>query len=170
MEIRDSEAVFDLNILGDRTNQTYMGTFKVKCLLSPLEEIEADKVYRELLGPNSHLAQEHVRQQAFALAQLDQRIIEAPPFWDNQILGGGHIKDRNMVLEVLEKAIEAQEKYVEQKEKELEKKQKKMAQMIRSKKIIKKPEDDDDEKVEEIDLGDEQPKVEDEGENAPDLK
>ena len=155
MEIKDSEAVFDINVLGDRTNQSYMGTFRVKCLLSPLEEIEADKIYRELLGPNSHLAQEHVRQQAFALAQLDQRLIEFPAFWENAVLGGGHIKDRNVVMEVLDKAIQAQEQYVKGKEKELEQKQKRLAQMIKSKKIKKIPENDEEDPAdEEIDLGD----------------
>lgn len=142
MEIKESYAVFDVNLIGDKTNTTYMGTFKVKCLISPLEEIEADRVYRELLGANSHLAQEHVRQQAFALSQLQQRVLEAPVFWENTILGGGHIQDRNVIMYILDRAIQAQEEYVEGKKKELEERQKKLAELIRSKKIKRQEEDD----------------------------
>ena len=140
MEFIEQTATFSINVVGRLTKDSYMGTFKVKCLISPLEEIAADKRYRDLLGDNSHLAQEHIRQQAFALAQLEQRIIEMPPFWENDTLGGGHIKDTNVVLHVLDQAIEAQEKYVGIKEKELKERQKRLTKAIKSKKIEKEPE------------------------------
>lgn len=135
MEIKNSEAVFDISLLGQYTNESYMGTFRVKCLLSLLEDIEADKLYRQLLGDNSHLASEHVRQQAFALAQLSKRVIEAPPFWENSRLGGSHIKDANVIVEVLDKAIEAQNTYVLQKQEELKERQDRLAKLVKSKKI-----------------------------------
>ena len=140
MEINGSQATFDLSIIGNKTNESYMGTFKAKCLLSPLEEIEADRLYREIIGQNAHLATEHVRRLAFALAQLDQRLVEFPPFWENDRLGGGHIEDDNIILEVLDRAIEAQEKFIEGKKKELEERQKRLTQMIKKKQIEKEPE------------------------------
>ena len=150
MELHGSEATFDIHSQGNKTNETYMGSFRVKCLLSPIEQIEADRLYREILGMNSHLATEHVRSLAFALSQLDQRIIEAPPFWENDRLGGGHIKDDNVVLEVLDAAIEAQEKYVEGKKKEMEERQKRMTEMIKKKAIEKEPEVDHEIDTEEV--------------------
>lgn len=148
----DTTADFDINEIGDKTNQSYMGHFKVKCLLSPMEEIAADKTYRELLGMNSHLAQEHIRQQAFALAQLDQRLIEFPPFWENTSLGGGHIQDRNIILHVLDRAIEAQEEFCKKKRDELRKKQEELTNLIKNKKIEKEPEVEVPEEAPEIDL------------------
>ena len=162
MDIKGSEAVFSINLIGDRTNETYMGNFKVRCLLSPIQEIQADRTYRELLGTNSHLASEYVRQQAFALAQLEQRIIEAPPFWYNSTIGGGHIEDSNVLLDVLDKAIESQEKFYISKKKELEERQKRLTDMIKNKKIEKeldiesvdsKDKETEEEEDEEITLG-----------------
>lgn len=140
MDFIEQTVTFSINVVGKLSKDTYMGTFKVKCLLSPLEDIAADKRYRDLLGDNSHLAQEHIRQQAFALSQLEQRIIDMPPFWENNTLGGGHIKDVNVVLFVLDQAIEAQEKYVNGKEKELIERQKRLTKAIKTKKIEKEPE------------------------------
>jgi hypothetical protein len=143
MELVEQVATFTVNIIGRHSKSSYMGTFKVKCLLSPLEEIAADKRYRDLLGSNSHLAQERVRQQAFALAQLEQRIIAMPPFWENDTLPGGHISDDNVLLHVLDEAIEAQNKYIQGKEDELKERQQRLTKAIKKKKIEKEPELDE---------------------------
>lgn len=140
MEFLEQTAKFTVNITGRHSKQSYMGTFRVKCLLSPLEEIAADKRYRDLLGSNSHLAQEHVRRQAFALSQLEQRIIEMPAFWENDIIPGGHIQDDNVLLDVLDMAIEAQEKYIALKAQELEDRRNRLTKKIKKKKIEKEPE------------------------------
>jgi hypothetical protein len=140
MQIEGSEAKFEISILGKFTKETYIGKFKVKCILSPLEEIEADKIYRDLLGNNYHLSDEIIKQKAFALAQLNVRILQAPPFWENDRIGGGHISDSNVILEVLDKAIEAQELYVEGKEKEMKERQEALTKAIKNKVIQKEPE------------------------------
>lgn len=143
MEFLEQTAKFTVNITGRHSKQTYMGTFRVKCLLSPLEEIAADKRYRDLLGSNSHLAQEHVRRQAFALAQLEQRVIDMPAFWENDVIAGGHIQDDNVLLDVLDLAVEAQEKYIAEKAKELEERRNRLTKKIKKKKIEKQPELDE---------------------------
>lgn len=143
MEFLEQTAKFSVNIIGRHSKDSYMGTFRVKCLLSPLEEIAADKRYRELLGDNSHLATEHVRRQAFALAQLEQRVMEMPPFWESDFIPGGHIKDDNVILDILDMAVEAQQKYIESKEKELEERRKSLTRKIKKKKIEKQPELDE---------------------------
>lgn len=140
MEINESIATFGINVIGERSNNTYMGRFKVKCLLAPTEEISADKLYRDLLGNNSHLAQERVRQLAFALSQLQYRIIESPEFWVNSNIGGGHITDENVILDVLDKAVEAQESYLAQKKQELKERQEKLTSRIKNKDLEKEPE------------------------------
>lgn len=166
MRIEDGFGIFDVNILGVSTNNSYMGTFKVKCLLSPIEQIKADKLYRDLLGQNAHLASNHVAKLAYAASQLHLRVVEAPPFWGGPDLGGAHIKDENVILEVLNKAIEAQVTFVDKKKNELKERQELLSSLIRKKEI--KPEEDADaepieslkkkaeEKESEIDMGDDQ--------------
>lgn len=140
MQIEGSEAKFNINVLGKFTKQSYIGKFKVKCLLSPLEEIEADKAYRDLLGNNYHLSDEIIKQKAFALSQLKVRLLEAPPFWENEVIGGGHVPDTNVILEILDKAIEAQELYIEDKEKEMKARQDALTKAIKDRVLEKEPE------------------------------
>jgi len=151
MEIKDDFATFSVNIIGRHSRSSYMGTFTVKCLLSPMEEIAADKRYRDLLGTNSHLATQNVREKAFALAQLEQRVSEMPPFWENDHMPGGHIKDDNVILEILDLAVEAQETYIAEKEAELKERQERLTKAIKKKKIEKEPEIEVADKTEEPD-------------------
>lgn len=146
MQIEGSEAKFDVNIVGNITKESYLGKFKVKCLLSPLEEIEADKIYRELLGNNFQLAEDRVKQKAFALAQLQVRVIEEPPFWKHDIIGGGDIPDDNVLLDVLELAITAQEKYIKGKEEEMKRRQEMLTRAVQRGQL--KPESELDEVTE----------------------
>lgn len=140
MQIDGSEGKFEINIVGNITKQTYIGKFRVKCVLSPLEEIEADKTYRELLGNNYHLADEGIKQKAFALAQCKLRIIEEPPFWINDYIGGGHILDSNVLIEVLEQAIMCQQEFIDQKVEEEKALQDLMTKGIKNGDIEREPE------------------------------
>ena len=90
-----------------------MGTFKFRCYLSPLQMIEQDRDYRELLGPNPSLAGSQHESLAFSLTQLRQRILTHPPFWNDGYsrFGGGHIKDLELLDLVLEAAVETEIKY-----------------------------------------------------------
>jgi len=134
-------ATFSVNELGEVENQTYMGKFKVRCVLTPLEFIEADHKYRELLGrDHPDLAHERTRTLAFALSQLMARVIEKPPWWQNPGLDGAHIKDDNIILYVLDMAIEAEEKYRDNIRVEIEKKQEFLTKAIEKGRIVKDPE------------------------------
>lgn len=164
MEINHEEgtAVFYINEVGNVTRQTYMGTFKVHCVLSPIDFIESDKMYREMLGAtNPENAHEHARSVAFALSQLKYRIIEEAPFWENRRLGGSHIKDDNIIITILNNAIEAEERFREAKVKEAEEIQKRLQKMIENEEIEKTPElkkkphkNEEDEIVDEMNLED----------------
>jgi hypothetical protein len=136
----DGTASFGVNIKGSVTGSTYVGNFKVKCLLSPLEFIKSDKLYRELLGQYPDQAHSVARNNAFALSQLQFRVIECPPFWENREIGGGHIEDSNVLTEVMELAITAEERYREERKKEAEELQAILTKRIQDNKIEKKPE------------------------------
>lgn len=136
----DGTASFSINLIGNINRQTYMGNFKVKCILSPLEFIKSDKLYRELLGNDSANAHSKARANAFALAQLQYRVIESPPFWENREIGGGHVEDDNVLSEVIELAIQAEEKYRNSKIEESKRLQEILSNKIKKKEIEKEPE------------------------------
>ena len=99
IDLENGTAVFSINIVGNVERQTYLGTFKVKCVLSPYDFIKADRLYRELLGGTTpEVVHAHARSCAFAFSQLKFRIIECPPFWENPELGGSHLKDDNVII------------------------------------------------------------------------
>lgn len=152
-----SKAFFDFHSVGDRTNTTFMGEFCVKCVMSPLDHLKADKLYRELLGSvNAHLASQDAKNYAFALSQLKQRVLESPDFFKNRELDGGHL-DSNVLIGLVNQAIEAEEEYKDQQDEKTKKVQEMLAKRIRSKEIEPEPDSEeaieaDDEDIPEIDL------------------
>ncbi len=95
---------------------TYTGTFTFRCFLTPTQLLAASKKYRELLGPNAIFAPEHEGHVAYALTQLEHRILKSPPFWTQPLQNGemaGNIPDLNIILMVLDAASRAQALYIE---------------------------------------------------------
>jgi len=180
MEINteDCTAIFPINEIGDTTRSTYIGAFKVKCILDPMDFMESDKLYRQLLGDvHPENAHEHSSSVAFALSQLKYRVIEVPPFWENARLGGGHVKDPGIIISVLNLAMEAEQIYREMMAKEAEERQKALTERIKSKMIEPEPEvkqkkDEENQKLIDLDekdganLDQEEPKVDKEPEKA----
>lgn len=110
--IEGSNAVFDLNMTAP-VGGTYMGTFKFRCVLSPLQIIDADRDYRDLIGNQPSLVSETADNLAFSLSQLKQRVIVSPSFWTENSgrFPGGGVKDFEIISKVLEAAFLAENKY-----------------------------------------------------------
>lgn len=102
----DGTAEFQVRLVGDVTQQTYLGKFKVLSVMDPFQILNAGKRYRDLLGVNPAFASETELNLAFALAQLEFRVVEAPPFWNN-----GRLKDLNVIMSVFDLAIDVEEQY-----------------------------------------------------------
>ena len=150
MIIRENgTAEFQMHEDGDISNETYKGDFTVKCALTPYETILADRKYRELLGDNMVMASQDAQNFAFALSQLEQRIVKYPPFWKNDIINGCHIKDDNILTYVLEQAFKAQKAYMDKKAIEADEIEKSLTEAF-EKGLIKR----DDDGVDEQDLDD----------------
>jgi hypothetical protein len=106
-----STAYWDINYTGE-VEGTYLGTFTFRTSISPIQEIEADRNYRELMGVNPDSSSVRIQNLAFALTQLKQRIISAPPFWaDNSLYGGSSVKDTEVIEMVYQAALLAEVKY-----------------------------------------------------------
>jgi hypothetical protein len=85
---------------------TYQGTFQFRTVLSPLQLIEADRDFRELLGKNTELVGSQVENLAYTIAQLKQRVVKSPPFWNDGLsrFPGSHIRDEMVLQAVYEAA------------------------------------------------------------------
>jgi hypothetical protein len=114
--IEGNQATWEINAIGD-VGGTYIGTFKFKCLILPTQRLAASREYRALLGENPTLALAHDDNLAYALTQLKYRVISAPPFWTSTIQNNGmagDLPDENIVMMVLDAAVEAELKYKQQ--------------------------------------------------------
>lgn len=153
-----SKAFFEYSNIGDRSNTTFMGEFCVKCVMSPLDHLKADRLYRELIGSvNPHLASQEAKNFAFALSQLKQRVLEAPDFFKHSEIDGGHL-DSNVLIDIINSAIEAEEEYKDQQDEKTKKIQELLTKRIKSKEIEPEPDaeeaitDEEEEEVPTIDL------------------
>lgn len=132
VKLDGSVAEFTVNLIGAASKESFMGTFTVKCILNPIEEIKANKLYRELLGEtNPHLATEDIHNLALALAQLKYRIIKSPAGWKYQEIDGGHL-DANIVLHVFNLAIDARIKFHKEANKRVENLKQKLEEQFNS--------------------------------------
>jgi hypothetical protein len=131
-------ATWEMNMTGP-IGGTYQGVFQFRTVLSPLQQIEADRDYRELIGTNYQLIATHIDNLAYILSQLRQRIIKHPPFWDDgsSRFKGSHIRDEEIILAVYEAAVLAETKF----RKELKEKHK--AAIERLKAAIERQEEED---------------------------
>jgi hypothetical protein len=117
LKIDGDIATWEMRLEGD-VSGTYVGIFKFRCYLTPLQTIAQGREYRELLGANIALAPEHETFLAYALTQLKQRIVSAPPFWTSAGVNKTHegdIADENVIEKILDAAIRAEVKYREEK-------------------------------------------------------
>lgn len=113
--IEGNTATWDMRLDGD-IHGTYVGAFRFKCYLSPLQQIAADRERRELLGNQPLYASDHESFLAYALTQLKQRIVTSPPFWasTSPATMAGDIADENIIAAVLDAALGAEIKYKSQ--------------------------------------------------------
>ena len=114
----DSEAIFPIKTTGSTSMESFSGKFRVRTMLSPLNHIKANKLMRQLLGDHALIADELSRQYAFMLSQLHFRVISGPNWWKSDTeVDGGHIKDLNVLSEILNKSLQAEEEYREKQKK-----------------------------------------------------
>lgn len=112
----DSEgnATWEMNMTGP-IGGTYQGLFTFRTVLSPIQLIEADRDYRDVLGKNAEFAATHVENLAYTLSQLNQRVVKSPPFWldGSSRFGGAQIRDLDIIQAVYEASMIAETKFRE---------------------------------------------------------
>jgi hypothetical protein len=90
---------FDIHVRGNVTGKTWDGTFRAKPLLTFRDQLNVDKLRRDLVGPNSDGAAPEAFSTAVILAELAFRLTETPEWW-KESKGGLDLCDPNVVEEV----------------------------------------------------------------------
>lgn len=140
IKLDGSLAEFHFDGIGKESGESFSGDFVVRCYLNPLEILKADRLYRDLMGPtNPHLASSEAQNFSFALSQLKYRMVKSPAGWKNTEIDGGHL-DANIVVGVLNKAIEAQMLYKDKSVERLKSLQSKLTEQIKDETL--KPEEE----------------------------
>ena len=119
--INGHEATWKMPLTHGELGGTYTGTFVFRCYLDPLSQLQAGRQYREYLGTHGMVATDTEINLAYALSQLSQRILKAPPFWTSTAQEGGiqgNIGDLNVIFLVLQAADKAEELFKEKIQKE----------------------------------------------------
>jgi len=113
IKIEGDIATWEISAVGN-IKGTYIGTFRFRCFLTPLQQIAAGREERALIGENFAFAADHEKFLAYALTQLKYRVISAPPFWGSSNPNAnmpGDLPDPEIVSLVLGSAIDAEVKY-----------------------------------------------------------
>jgi hypothetical protein len=99
---------FEVHVKGVATGKTWDGTFRAKPLLTFREQMTADKMQRELVGPDATNAD--VISQAIIISELQFRLTETPEWWKEN--GNGlNLSDPNLLEEVYKAARKVSEDY-----------------------------------------------------------
>ena len=106
---QETTQVFDINVIGDDSGNPYMGSFKVRTLLTRRQLAAADEVRRTFLGSNPESASAQTKMDGFIVGQLAVRIIDAPEWFKNAGLGGQDLPDSNVLDKILENALKAED-------------------------------------------------------------
>jgi hypothetical protein len=70
------------NVTGETSGETFSGAFRVLLVLSHAQQLERDRIRRELLGGQAQAAaDERAANQARIFSDLAVRIASAPRFW-----------------------------------------------------------------------------------------
>lgn len=96
---------FSLNLEGETTGTQWFGQFKAKKKLSLRDQLNRDKIRRELLGTIGGESDPRALSIAYVLSELGVRITEAPPWWKEQA-NGLDMEDGNVVTKIYETALD----------------------------------------------------------------
>jgi len=110
----DNTKCFNINVVGETSQKIFVGTFKVKRVLSRGERFLADERRRFILGANPESADIELSTEAAMLGQLFVRVLpnESPDFW--KLSNAGLLfEDGNVIIAIFKEAMLAQKEYYE---------------------------------------------------------
>lgn len=115
----DNDAPFSVNLIGEVSQEHWMGEFRCKTRLSHKDHLLKDKVRRELLGNDPNNAGPRAQSIAEIVSQLAIRITKAPPWWQDTE-NGLTLEDDNLLAKVYECALQVENEHYEELKKKAE--------------------------------------------------
>lgn len=154
--MQDFTKQFDFSDYCDLTNESYIGTFVVKSFLTPLDEIKANRLYRDLLGTiDPVLVPKEIQDLAFVISQLNTRVVKYPSFFKNpdSIYNGGHLNPK-ILFSILERCIDIQDEFVKEQKEKRDALKRNIESKIKAKSVEKTDGEDEFTEFDEEDVGD----------------
>jgi hypothetical protein len=108
MSLSNEPITFTISVDGEITGEKYRGEFKAKPRLTHREQLQRDRIRRELIGPDPSNAEVRALKQAEILSELAVRIVKAPSWW-TESSGGLDLEDDAVLAEVYKQAMKAEE-------------------------------------------------------------
>ncbi len=101
---------FNIKIVGETTSQEYVGSFKVRPVLTQAEQLQRDGIMRDLLGGRASEASPRAVSQALLLAEIQVRSLDTPMFW-KEAKNGLALFDENVMGTVYDRIQEVEKEW-----------------------------------------------------------
>ena len=98
---------FEIKETGDATGELWFGRFVAKQRLSLRDQLNRDKIRRDLLGEMGGSADVRAASIAMIVSELIVRLVEFPDWWKEQA-NGLDMADENVVVKVYDAAMKAE--------------------------------------------------------------
>lgn len=122
-----TDSTFSINSTGEETGNPFSGDFSVKGTLTRRDRFEVDRLRRQIVGasPEGTPPTPQVQAEAYMLATLAVRVINAPKWWEDAD-NGLDLEDYNIIVEVFDLMLGEDQKTEDSIKKDTEKVTKKM--------------------------------------------
>lgn len=100
---------FSVRVTGETSGEEFVGKFKARKVLNHAQQLEVDRIRRDLLGSSSNpdAASPRAANAAMIFAELAVRLVDAPNWW-KESGNGTDLYDDNVVASVYQEAMKAQ--------------------------------------------------------------
>lgn len=121
-------AAFELRLEGETTGNLWYGPFKAKQRLSLRDQLNRDKIRRELLGAQGGTPDDRALSIAIIVSELAVRITDSPDWW-KQTSNGLDMDDGNVVSKVYDEVMKIEADAVAERKKSASKAKEELAQV-----------------------------------------
>lgn len=112
----DNDAPFSISVIGDSTDEKWVGDFRAKKRLSHRDHLRKDQIRRELLGSAPGTPTDRALSTAMILSELAVRLTKAPKWW-TEAAEGQDLQDDNVIGAAFDEAMRIEREAVEAKKK-----------------------------------------------------
>lgn len=115
-----NDVPFSISIVGDTTDEKWVGDFRAKRTLSHRDQLRRDQIRRELLGSAAGASTDRALSIAMVLSELAVRVTKAPKWWTEKD-NGLDLEDGNVIGEVYDQVMRIEREHIEARKAKAEK-------------------------------------------------